>query len=962
MSRAARAGRGAWRCVALSALAFLALLVAFAGPAFAERRVALVIGNSTYKNVVALTNPKNDAEDVATTLRDLGFEVMIRTDVEKNAIRPVLKDFSRLVAGADTALVYYAGHALQYQGRFFLMPTDAALEDEDALKFDMLPADDIREVLNKVAGIRIMIFDACRNDPFTERPALRTTPTAPQGQTRGLTRVMRPQGSIVAFATAPFDVAEDGKARNSPFTRAFLKWSKEPGLEITQMFRRVTKDVFDSTGGRQAPEITISLLEEYYLNRTESDRMFWARIRWSSDIGDFRDFLSRFPASEFAPDARFRLQVLDEARKVLEEARRKEEAAAAAERERKARERQEQACAAEAARVAELAGAGGKADLTALKQQAECPATAGRVDQALAALATREAAEKARAEAEAARIAREELCRKEAAQIDAAAATGKRPDLQALVAKATCPESRGRIDTALAEIGRREAAEKQRLEAEAAQKAREAQEKAEAAAKLAREEACRKEETQIDQLATAGRRPDLQAIAAKTACPDAKGRIETALAAIAAREVADKQRLDAEAAQKAREAQEKAEAAAKLAREEACRKDEAQVTSLTAAGRASELQALAAKSICPDTRGRVDLALAEIGKRELAEKQRQELEAAQKAREAQEKAEAAARVAKEEACRKEAGQIDGFAAAGRRPELQALVAKTTCADNRGRIDTALADLARREEAAARDKAEAAAKRDREAAERQCETEQAAFDRLDRGLEAKLSGFAAGAKCPRVLEAVNAEIERLRGEKQAAEEVCVREAGEVERLRGLGEAAREELGRFAAALTCARLKPVVLASLEVKPPQVPDVTPPVTIDPATRITRAETALKRLGCYDGAIDARRESQALDAARTYLRHRGQSVDRNKVVIDETLLARLEAEPEGRVCPLVCGDNEVVQDGRCVEKKERPKPKVAEPREPRPPRAEPKAEPKAEARPEPPKPQQKLPTMLGI
>jgi hypothetical protein len=894
-----------WRRLAPPLLFCLGLLLAGLAPAQAERRVALVIGNSTYKSVVALSNPKNDAEDVATSLRDLGFEVMIRLDVEKNAIRPVLKDFSRLVTGADTALVYYAGHALQYQGRYFLMPTDAALEDEDALKFDMLPADDIKDVLAKVAGIRIMIFDACRNDPFTDRPASGVAPVGqPQSQTRGLNRVIRPQGSIVAFATAPFDVAEDGKARNSPFTRAFLKWTREPGLEITQMFRRITKDVFEITGGRQTPEITVSLLEEYYLNRTESDRMFWARIRWSNEVGDFRDFLSRFPNSEFVPDARFRLQMLDNARRILDEAKRQAEAKAAAERDRLARERQEQVCAAEATRVGDLFTANDKAGLADLRRQAQCPTTAARVDAALTEFASREAADKARAEAEAARLAREEACRREAAQIDGFGSAGRKGDLQSLQAKTTCDDNRGRIDAALADIARREAE----------------------AARIAHEEACRKEATQVQALAQAGKSADLQSLAGKSTCTETKALVDTALAEIGRRELAEKQRRELEAAQKAREAQEKAEAAARAARDEACRKEAAQIDGFGTAGRKVDLQTLQTKTGCDENRGRIEAALAEIARREAEAKE----------------------AARQDACRKEAGQIAALGTAGKKADLQALAGRIACEENRGRIEAAQADIARREA---------------EAAERQCVAEQTAFDRLDKTSEQALTGFSSTVHCARVAAQVGAELQRLGSVRAAAEAACVREASEVERLKALGDAGREELGRMVDTVTCARLKPVVLASLEVKPPSLPEVTPPVTIDPATRLRRAQTALKRIGCFDGAIDPKRESQTIDAARRYLGQRGRTPDRDRVEIDEDLVARLEAEPDRRVCPLDCDDDEVEQGGRCVKKRVQEKPRP--PREPvaerpKPERPAPRAEPapKSEPAAKPARPQ----IMLGL
>ena len=302
-------------------IAALLLLITMTLPALAERRVALVIGNSTYKSVAALTNPRNDAADIASALRDLGFdEVVERIDLEKSAIRPLLKDFSRKVTDADTVLIYYAGHALEYQGHYYLMPVDAVLEDPGALKYDMLAADDLKDVLDKVPGVRIMIFDACRDDPFKGDPDASPPQTPARGLTRGLTRVIQAHGSITAYATGPLDVAEDGTKRNSPFTRSLLKWVREPGLEINQLFMRVRNDVYQQTNKRQLPEITVSLLDNYYLNDKETDHLVWTRIRYSEDPIALKDFIARFPTSDLLPDARYRLQVLERGRKILDDA------------------------------------------------------------------------------------------------------------------------------------------------------------------------------------------------------------------------------------------------------------------------------------------------------------------------------------------------------------------------------------------------------------------------------------------------------------------------------------------------------------------------------------------------------------------------------------------------------------------------------------------------------------------
>jgi len=289
--------------------------------AVAERRVALVIGNSEYKNTsLSLSNPKNDANAIAGVLKSLDFEVQLVTDVGKRDMDGVLERFARLAATADSALFYYAGHAIQFQGKNYLMPVDAQLEDEISVRYNLVSVDEARSALDRVSGVRIMILDACRNNPIADR----LNRVAAGGQTRGvattrgLARIDKTQGMVVAYATAADDVALDGNnAVNSPFTMALIKQMQEPGLEIGTMFRRVARDVNDATGGRQRPETAISLLSEYYLN--QSDRRIWEEMRETADIPQILEFLRRYPNSISTLDAKYRLDVLERAKRDRED-------------------------------------------------------------------------------------------------------------------------------------------------------------------------------------------------------------------------------------------------------------------------------------------------------------------------------------------------------------------------------------------------------------------------------------------------------------------------------------------------------------------------------------------------------------------------------------------------------------------------------------------------------------------
>jgi hypothetical protein len=285
-------------------------------PSHAERRVALVIGNAEYQSTAALPNPANDAQDMAAALREVGFEVIVETNVNKRALETALARFGRLSQGADAALFYYAGHGIQYRGRNYLVPVDARLEDEFSVNYELTRLDDVLFAVSQASGVKLLILDACRNNPLADRLIRSTSRNI--GIARGLTLIDDARGMIIAYATQPNQVADDGHDRNSPFTSALLKEIKEPGLEIGAFFRRVAADVDRATNGRQFPELSISMTGEFYLNTRETDLQAWARVRDSSKITDLNDFLTRYPGSVLAEDARVRIAVLERSQQAPE--------------------------------------------------------------------------------------------------------------------------------------------------------------------------------------------------------------------------------------------------------------------------------------------------------------------------------------------------------------------------------------------------------------------------------------------------------------------------------------------------------------------------------------------------------------------------------------------------------------------------------------------------------------------
>ncbi len=228
------------------------------GQALAENRIALVIGNSSYTAVTALPNPANDAKAMTNFLNSAGFQVVQAPDLTQSDMRRTIADFAKTVTekGPDTvALVFYAGHGLQVDGENFLVPVDARIEREADVPLQAMRLNDLMNALSSVPSkSRIVILDACRNNPFS---AINKTAG------RGLAIVDAPNGSIVSYSTAPGTEALDGDGQNSPYTTALMKIGHEPGLQIEQLLKRVRLDVSNTTARQQFPWESSSLTVEF---------------------------------------------------------------------------------------------------------------------------------------------------------------------------------------------------------------------------------------------------------------------------------------------------------------------------------------------------------------------------------------------------------------------------------------------------------------------------------------------------------------------------------------------------------------------------------------------------------------------------------------------------------------------------------------------------------------------------
>jgi uncharacterized caspase-like protein len=230
----------------------------FSSPALAEKRVALVIGNSGYLNVARLGNPINDAAAMTETLRGAGFDVVeSRRDLKIAEMRRVLRDFANSSRDADVSVVYYAGHGIEVDGTNYLIPVDATLEQDIDVYDEAFSLDRILAVVEPAKQLRLVILDACRDNPFA-KTMKRTVGSRAIG--RGLAKVEPSSpNTLIAFASKAGSTASDGVSKNSPFTAALVKYIAKPGLDLRKAFGFVRDDVLKNTSNRQEPYVYGSL-------------------------------------------------------------------------------------------------------------------------------------------------------------------------------------------------------------------------------------------------------------------------------------------------------------------------------------------------------------------------------------------------------------------------------------------------------------------------------------------------------------------------------------------------------------------------------------------------------------------------------------------------------------------------------------------------------------------------------
>jgi len=234
------------------------LLAGLSTQALAEKRVALVIGNSNYVHAVKLPNPPNDAAAMSVLLEGAGFHVVeARNDLGNLEMRRVIRDFSEMTRDADMAVVFFAGHGIEVDGSNFLIPTDAKLERDIDIEDEAIALDRVVRMLEPAKKLRLVILDACRDNPFA-RTMKRTMVSRSVG--RGLAKIEPPTSdTLIAFAAKAGSLAGDGEGIHSPFTAALLKHIATPGLDLRIVFGRVRDEVVKNTGNRQEPFVYGSL-------------------------------------------------------------------------------------------------------------------------------------------------------------------------------------------------------------------------------------------------------------------------------------------------------------------------------------------------------------------------------------------------------------------------------------------------------------------------------------------------------------------------------------------------------------------------------------------------------------------------------------------------------------------------------------------------------------------------------
>ncbi len=301
----------------------LLLLALLPSAAHAQKRVALVIGNSAYQHTPKLTNPKNDATDMVVALKKHGFQVLEGFDLDKAAFDRKIRDFAAALSSAQAGVFFYAGHGLQVSGHNYLVPVDAQLSTASALDFEMVRLDLVHRTMEREAQTNILFLDACRDNPLARNLA-RAMGTRSTEIGRGLAQVESGIGTLISFSTQPGNVALDGTGRNSPFASALVKQLATSNDDLSAMLIGVRNDVMKETQRRQVPWEHSALTGRFYFNpagqtaappavaspRLSEAAEAWGAVKDSTSVAALEAYVVRYKDTFYAELARQRIDEL----------------------------------------------------------------------------------------------------------------------------------------------------------------------------------------------------------------------------------------------------------------------------------------------------------------------------------------------------------------------------------------------------------------------------------------------------------------------------------------------------------------------------------------------------------------------------------------------------------------------------------------------------------------------------
>lgn len=284
------------------------LLASVAWPAFADKRVALVMAADDYEKIRPLDNAVNDAQAIEESLEKLGFEVNLETDRDLKRMRRALEDFREDAEGADVALVYFAGHGVEIDGENRLLPTDADAATVETLKQTSLPLEEVRQTVASISKVGLILLDACRNDPFAGGDGggrgakalnVKETPEVKPG----LGRLGKAENLLYTFSAAPGATAADGSGENSPFTAGLAKYLATDGLEIRSVLTLVQQEVYDLSRGSQLPYVENGLPQLFFASTQTSELPERERLLLAmADVtADLREEVERLAAEKDMP-------------------------------------------------------------------------------------------------------------------------------------------------------------------------------------------------------------------------------------------------------------------------------------------------------------------------------------------------------------------------------------------------------------------------------------------------------------------------------------------------------------------------------------------------------------------------------------------------------------------------------------------------------------------------------------